>query len=547
MALSAHKTAPQNSTQTMRFYPFVFLPERMRTACDRSGANGNGASSRGTRRTDNARGQLETSRRLCWTEDVAAQSERRASLLAFPSQSCVGAANRLQAFMERGNEGGIAAWYNYSADGERNIKLTSPRLNIQQNASMFSNPPLVYPTLYASSLVTLTKQGYTKHYFEEGRRICSKIGGGMRGNVTVQEIDNRVGELASSYDEQYHSQNDGIRQTFHDCIGADPQIIDGVNLHQMLVDREVRRDEEEPAFFYHSDHLGSAAYLTYHGGVIQTLNYLPYGEDWVERNYFAPHDTTRLGIYRFNGKEKDYESGFHYYGARYYWSEVLTGWLSVDPMADKYPNISPYNYCMWNPVTVIDPNGMDTVISYTPTDNNNKTVRYDRRHYSYSRPDILHYCSHGASDCLFPYGCEEYPKETAIFIENQMRLRGINYEIIVFHSCDVGGGEGCFAEQLSSLLPNTLIFAPSDKLAISDVCDAEFVKNNGFWNVYYGGVLVSSCYGSNDDTKALQIIWKYMPTQTIKDVFLKQYYNIVSPIVIESNFINEHLEINDRP
>ena len=100
----------------MRFHPFVFLPERMRTACDRSGANGNGASSRGTRRTDNARGQLETRRFLCWTEDVAAQSERRASLLAFPSQSCVGAANRLQAYMERGDEGSIAAYYNYTAD-----------------------------------------------------------------------------------------------------------------------------------------------------------------------------------------------------------------------------------------------------------------------------------------------------------------------------------------------------------------------------------------------------------------------------------------------
>ena len=60
-----------------------------------------------------------------------------------------------------------------------------------------------------------------------------------------------------------------------------------------------------------------------------------------------------------NGKEKDYESGFHYYGARYYWSEVLTGWLSVDPMMDKYPNISPYNYCMWNPVKLIDPDGRD--------------------------------------------------------------------------------------------------------------------------------------------------------------------------------------------
>lgn len=124
-----------------------------------------------------------------------------------------------------------------------------------------------------------------------------------------------------------------------------------------FVDREVRRDEEEPAFFYHSDHLGSAAYLTYHGGVVQTLNYLPYGEDWVELNFFAPHDTTRLGIYRFNGKEKDYESGFHYYGARYYWSEVLTSWLSVDPMADKYPSISPYAYCAWNPVRLVDPDG----------------------------------------------------------------------------------------------------------------------------------------------------------------------------------------------
>ena len=60
----------------------------------------------------------------------------------------------------------------------------------------------------------------------------------------------------------------------------------------------------------------------------------------------------------FNGKEKDYESGFHHYGARYYWPELLTGWLSVDPMMDKYPTISPYAYCNWNPVLLIDPQGM---------------------------------------------------------------------------------------------------------------------------------------------------------------------------------------------
>ena len=67
--------------------------------------------------------------------------------------------------------------------------------------------------------------------------------------------------------------------------------------------------------------------------------------------------TKRFYTFVFNGKEKDYESGFHYYGARYYWSEVLTGWLSVDPMMDMYPGISPYCYCMWNPVVLVNPDG----------------------------------------------------------------------------------------------------------------------------------------------------------------------------------------------
>lgn len=107
---------------------------------------------------------------------------------------------------------------------------------------------------------------------------------------------------------------------------------------------------------YHPDHLLSAAYLTSGDHVTQTLNYLPYGEDWVDiQNNLDP----RLGQYTFNGKEKDYESGFHYYGARYYWSEVMTLWLSVDPMADKYPSISPYTYCAWNPVKLVDPDGKE--------------------------------------------------------------------------------------------------------------------------------------------------------------------------------------------
>ena len=70
---------------------------------------------------------------------------------------------------------------------------------------------------------------------------------------------------------------------------------------------------------------------------------------------------------RFNAKEKDYESGYHYYGARYYDSELLTGWLSVDPKADKYPSLSPYNYCVGNPVKIIDPDGNEIGDYYSTT------------------------------------------------------------------------------------------------------------------------------------------------------------------------------------
>ena len=57
----------------------------------------------------------------------------------------------------------------------------------------------------------------------------------------------------------------------------------------------------------------------------------------------------------FTGKERDSETGFSYFGARYYDSDLMTGWLSVDPLADKYPSLSPYAYCGWNPIKLVDP------------------------------------------------------------------------------------------------------------------------------------------------------------------------------------------------
>ena len=66
--------------------------------------------------------------------------------------------------------------------------------------------------------------------------------------------------------------------------------------------------------------------------------------------------------FTFSAKEKDAETGYSYFGSRYYNSD-LSIWLSVDPMADKYPSLSPYVYCANNPIKLVDPNGEEWYVN----------------------------------------------------------------------------------------------------------------------------------------------------------------------------------------
>ncbi|WP_143392712.1 RHS repeat domain-containing protein, partial [Flavobacterium psychrophilum] len=110
---------------------------------------------------------------------------------------------------------------------------------------------------------------------------------------------------------------------------------------------------EKDVFYYHPDHLGSSSYIsTLNGQISQHVEYIAFGEV-----LFEEHSSSFKSPYLFNGKELDRETNLSFYGARYL--DMKTSlWLSVDPLAEEFPDHSPYCFVMNNPLRLTDPTGM---------------------------------------------------------------------------------------------------------------------------------------------------------------------------------------------
>ncbi|NCA86889.1 MAG: RHS repeat-associated core domain-containing protein, partial [Clostridia bacterium] len=111
--------------------------------------------------------------------------------------------------------------------------------------------------------------------------------------------------------------------------------------------------------YFLKDHLGNTR-ITFNesGSIVQEDSYYPYGMNMAGLSHESGEDLPNK--YRYNGKElqDDFGLGWYDYGARFY-DPTGVHWTTVDPMAEKYNQWSPYNYVLNNPIKSIDPDGTE--------------------------------------------------------------------------------------------------------------------------------------------------------------------------------------------
>ena len=273
------------------------------------------------------------------------------------------------------------SYYAYDHAGERTLKVTGHSHQLDVNADlMHTAAGLDEFTLYPSPYLVFTNRGYTKHYYAGTERLAARLGGGFDRAILREQTDIAMTATHLFKQSQHHTNErhlnappaHTIRREGHlERVFRDIEIefaipeavraevhLDPEGLIQAA--QNIVSDNTEPeVYFYHSDHLGSASWITDATGTpVQHLQYLPYGEPFV--NQRAAGYSER---FTFTGKERDEETGYSYFGARFMDHELMTMWLSVDPLADKYPSISPYAYCAWNPLNSVDLNGDSITLS----------------------------------------------------------------------------------------------------------------------------------------------------------------------------------------
>ena len=117
-------------------------------------------------------------------------------------------------------------------------------------------------------------------------------------------------------------------------------------------------------YYYLKDHQGNNRVMVNKNGGVEEINhYYPFG------GIFACEENVQP--YKYNGKELDTKKGLNWYdyGARMY-DAGLGRFTTMDPLAEKYREVSSYAYCLNNPIRNIDLKGDSVTVLNMGSENN---------------------------------------------------------------------------------------------------------------------------------------------------------------------------------
>ena len=276
------------------------------------------------------------------------------------------------------DDNGFVTNYWYDADGERTVKTSGESDQVYVNSEFAGGRTNTAKfSLYVSPYLVANQGGrYTKHIYIGSQRVVSKIGDfDSYGSDPrrIQYAGSETDGLSVDYKQKYVQQLQVIKDNYATFAvpynGEDNNdYVDGKGFccndgsleaaQSRVMARAMKNNFQEGdsyekmQFYYHPDHLGSSSYITnLDGEVVQHIEYVPFGEVFVEER-----NNIWNTPYLFNAKEFDEETGLYYYGARYYDPRVSL-WISTDRFEEKYPNVTAYSFTANNPMKFLDING----------------------------------------------------------------------------------------------------------------------------------------------------------------------------------------------
>ena len=248
-----------------------------------------------------------------------------------------------------GYDGGTTRTYKYSMDLSPNwVNGRLEAVNFSMHNAMF----------YPNSYLNFNANGYyTKHYYNGMERIASRLGD---NNLSLATHDPELQDRKWQLDSNIRRNIVGITGYEFLPVGEEQTIDDPKPIFELpVIGISNLQPSSDGIYYYHPNHLGSTCYVTdENASVVQGFLYAPFGE--ITNEYNSSFGNNVLPKYSFNAKELDEETGMYYYEARYMAPPVF---ISRDRLFEKYPFMSPYAYCMNNPIKYIDPSGDSIIMS----------------------------------------------------------------------------------------------------------------------------------------------------------------------------------------